>query len=44
MHVTWLSISSAACGLLGCLEVEMTGFKLSFTFKENPYFTNTVSS
>jgi hypothetical protein len=24
-------------------EVETTGFKLAFTFKENPYFTNTVS-
>jgi hypothetical protein len=24
-------------------EVETTGFKLTFTFKENPYFTNTVS-
>lgn len=23
-------------------EVETTGFKLTFTFKENPYFTNTV--
>jgi hypothetical protein len=25
-------------------EVETTGFKLTFTFKENPYFTNTVST
>jgi hypothetical protein len=25
-------------------EVETTGFKLTFTFKENPYFTNTVSA
>ncbi len=24
-------------------EVETTGFKLTFMFKENPYFTNTVS-
>ena len=24
-------------------EVETVGFKLNFTFKENPYFTNTVS-
>lgn len=24
-------------------EVETTGFMLTFTFKENPYFTNTVS-
>lgn len=23
-------------------EVETTGFKLSFHFRENPYFTNTV--
>lgn len=23
-------------------EIETTGFKLTFTFKENPYFTNTV--
>jgi hypothetical protein len=25
-------------------EVETVGFKLNFTFKENPYFTNTVSA